>query len=724
MSYGQDYLNKFIRKLNSKDLPQDTLYMLQKIKVKELNENENTLAYTDYDNIFVPSLKKIMTLLSKSNKDEIQNMEKLIVPQTEFLESIIDHEVAHTLESIYKRIGMILYNKELLPNLINGSLGIYDEKSYENNKDKIREFMLNKFKEKYKPNSKDIEEFTNFINEYYIPNGPFGLINRISEVDNYIIDIYIENDIINLYNDKNQLDKKFNNLRNLLYVNNDSNEYSIFRCMQLIIDPRFDDSNYLNNVYNNQNFQNFLNTNIVDIGISPSLFNFTKPNFENLTINDVILEIKEIINNVRNFDYSKNNSYIDYKKDNKIDSDSISLLASKLAKIIYIKELQNNNDHENIKDIINSDPFLGENKINSNETDANETNSNKLNENFTLDNMSFEEKLDNLGHNDDYSMNLKNLMEETNISIEQHLISQNLIASLPNTLEIDEKKIIVDVVSKEISKDFFFTNDTLKEKRLDLFENIKNEKEFTNLKNLVDDFKSNLGYFEEKNNYAGEIYNLAEDYINGNDFLYSLNQKRETNVCIHCFIDDSQSMNAKFDSGEYSIMDYQMINAMLIVELFKNIEGVDIIVTNFPKHNNSINVLYDSKNNDTIDLSIIDAKKSSSPLYKTMLESNIKLKSLDTTKEIINIYMSDGDDKIDYTKENFNKDTFKIFLKDSFFIQLGANEIESIDEIFENRYFLFKNKEHIINNLINVISKVLDNMENNIEIENNLFKNK
>lgn len=713
MTYGEKYFKKLYKNLDKKNISSETLYMLSKINIKELADSDESLANTDLDTIYLPSMKKIMNLLQKSSEDIIKDVELLIVKQQEIMDSIVDHEVGHTLEYVYKKIGMTIYNNNLLPKLLDGSLGIKDEESFENNKDKLREFMKDTFIKIYTPNNNDILEFEKFIKEYYIPDGPFGLIDKISSIDNYIIDIYIENDIINLVPEKSKMDNKFINMRSILYDNNDS--YSIYRCLQIYIDPRFNNKDkFINTINNNIKFNNFLNINITNLNLSNDLFTKTNPNFNNITIKDLLLEIKEVISEVRNYGFDGN--YLAFKDNNNVNSGNISLLTSKLAKVVYIKQLEFEGDKEKeIKDIMNNDSSFG--SFSNSSSSNNESEQNEIFED--LNSQSFEDALKKIGHDGDFADELTNFMDESLNDINNYL-NNNIISSKFNNINNEDINLIPSIINKDVSYDYYKTDENLSNKREELLLEIKNHEKYKYLLELVEEFKSMVGEYTYLNNSAGETHTLVDDYMNGNEFMYTLTGNASLDIYLHCFIDDSISMKQSYDN-KYSIMDYQIVNTLLLIELFKDIEGVEILVSNYSKKEFAMNILYDSSKDNNIDLSSISTSKLASPLYQYIVESNLKMKSLNPNKDIVNIFMSDGDDTMNPKNFKISEDFFKEIVKDSYFLQLKNEKIPNISDIFSDRYLIIK--ENPIENIIGLIENMIERFEKNISFSDNDKKN-
>jgi len=712
--YGKKYLKTLLKQLDQKNISDETLFMLSKISVNKISDEDKSLANTDLNTIFLPSMKKIMKLIESSSSKDIKDMELLIVRQQEILESIVDHEVAHSLEYVYKKIGMTIYNIELLPKLIDGSLGVTDEKSFEDKKDILREFMINKFIEFYNPNSQDILEFKTFVEEYYIPDGPFGLINQISNLDNYIVDIYIENDIINLVPNKEKMDSKFIEMRKLLY--NDLENFSIYKCMQIFIDPRFNNNlKYLNVIETHDKFNSLMGLDITNLNISKDLFSKTNPEMSGLTVSDIILEIKEIVKELREYNHI-NKDYIGFKNDNNINSNNISLLTSKLAKIVYIKELEFKGDKtKEIEDILLNDDMFNSNYEESN-SESTETKDSLLKEFLEG---SFNNKLEKLGHNEDFANELSDFMIESLEDISTYLSGKIIINKFEN-VENSDLDNISNILSKSVSTDYVKYDKDVKQKRETLLEEIKNNDKFYKLKELIDEFKDKLGEYTFQNNFAGDSLTMAEDYIQGNEFMYTLNGDASINICLHAFIDDSISMKQKYDD-KYSIMDYQIANVMLLTELFKDVQGVKLLITNFPKKDNSINILYDSKENKDLEISSIIASKMASPLYQYIIESNITINSLNSKMDIINIFMSDGDDTMDPKKIKISEDFFKEIVKDSYFLQLSGEEVFNIRKNFENRYSIIN--KNPIDNMIELIEDIVSKLDKNIEFSDKPSKN-
>lgn len=723
MTYGENYFNVLKRNIDGSSVSSDSLFMLDKMNIAELADTSSELGNTDFNTIYLPSMKKVMGLLEKSSSKDIHDMEILVAKQQEIMESIVDHETAHSLEYIHKRIGMQIYNEKLLPKLLDGSIGVYDEASFEKNRQALRDFMNSEFNKLYSPNEMDYQSFSSFIEEYYIPDGPFGLTNRIADIDNYVSDIYIENDFVNVLLDNNStVDKKFQNLRNLLYENNNpEEEYSILRSIQIFIDPRFEGTKQLDKVKASKKFDEFLNIDISDLNISPDLFQATTPDdFQYLKMIAIMKELRAIVKKLREYSYITAGDYIKYKEEYNINSNSTSLLSSKLAKVIYIKELQNENGKEQeIKEILKNDKYLSLKEKSSNNS---ETSDSKIeNKNSVLSELpkpEFKESLKKIGHQEDYANDLTMIMQESISSIEKHL-ETNIVQSKFNDGEInkDDSKIIKNILKKPISNDFYQINDKLQMSRLELFQEIKESRNYKLLEEKVEEFKHQLGSLEFKNNSAGNMNNMVEDYISGNEFLYSMNGNQSVNTFIHCFIDDSISMNSKIDN-KYSLMDYQIVNTMLIIDLFKDIDGVNIVVSSFPKDNNSMNLLYDSNKSKNVNIIALEGSKTGSPLYQSIIESNIKLKNSDINKDIINVFMSDGDDTMNPSKFQISENLFKNIVKDSYFVQFKGNEIENISNTFENRYSIINNKDDISNSLLSTLDKIVDNLDNKLELNN------
>lgn len=59
--------------------------------------------------------------------------------------------IAHGLEPMNKIRGFQIYNNKMLPKLMDGSLGIYDEISFENNRERLIDFMDVEFPKEYNP---------------------------------------------------------------------------------------------------------------------------------------------------------------------------------------------------------------------------------------------------------------------------------------------------------------------------------------------------------------------------------------------------------------------------------------------------------------------------------------------------------------------------------------------------------------------------------------------
>lgn len=727
MTYSQNYFNNLLTKIDATNVSSDSLYALNKMTISELPDTDLALANTDFNNIYLPSMNKIMGLLEKSSSADIHDMELLVAKQQQIMESIIDHETAHSLEYIHKRIGMQIYNEKLLPKLLDGSMGVYDEASFEANREHLRSFMSDEFMNTYDPNEQDLADFNNFVREYYLPDGPFGVGHRVSEVDNYITDVEIENGLKNvLLEDGTSIDKKFQSLRALLYENsNPEQDYSIMRSIQIFIDPRFEGTKQLEKVKNSEKFKDFLNIDISNLNISPELFKLTTPDdYEYMKMIVIMKELQAIIKKIREYNYLSGGYYLKYKEDHKIDSGAVSLLSSKLAKVIYIKELENQNDKEKeIFEIIKNDKHIGyKKKNNSNENDGNESRE-KSKEKNALSDLSkpeYKETIKKIGHQGDYSDELNGFMKDTVKSIENHLES-NIVQQAFDSNNKNDKDIISQIINKPISSNNFEINKDLELRRLELFSEIKDSNDYKRLVDIVEDLKKQLGNVEFKNNAAGNMNNVVDDYINGNEFLYSMNGNQKINTFIHCFIDDSMSMKNKFDD-KYTLMDYQIVNTMLILDLLKDVPGIDVVVSNFADKGNSMNLLYDSNKSNNTNIIALDATKVASPLYQSIVETNVKLKSMDTNKDIVNIYMSDGDDNMNPTKFKVSQDLFENIVEDSYFIQLKGKEIQNIEKNFDDRYFIVKEKDDITNNLIKTMSKLVENLEYKIEIDNNLEK--
>lgn len=706
-TYGEKYYEKLLRNLDMKNISSESIFLLNKMKIKELSDKDNAIANTDLHNIYLPSMKKVMGLIEKSSLKTIKNMEILIVKQQEVLESILDHEVAHSLEYIYKKIGMNIYNSHLLPKLKDGSLNINDEKSFVDNIDVLRKIMIDEFKKNYSPNDKDILEFSKFVEDYYLPDGPFGMIDRIAMVDNYIVDIFIENDIANLHSNKEKIEFKFIGMRGLLYSQSDN--FSIYKCMQIYIDPRFDKSKtLLSKIHSNKEFLNILEMDTSSINIDKSLFSLSNPDYTKITIKDILNEIKLLVEKLRTFDGKT--SYIKFKNDHSINSDSITFLATKLAKILEVKNLEMIGEKESeIDSILSLDSTLSSSGLN---IDNSESNSSDEDSESIEDNRSFEEKLDSIGHNNDFADEMINFMDNSLSDIESFLNSERIMDSF-FLKDGDDIFDITKSLSKPFSTNYVSLDENLSEKREILLQEIKSDNSYFELKDTIKELKSNLGDFSFKNNYAGSGNSMTEDYLAGNDFMYSLNGNDGLNLTIHAFIDDSVSMNRSVN-GNYTLMDYQISSIMLLKEIFSEIEGLNLIITNFPTEENSMNLLYKEGDPIPINISEIKSSKVVSPLYKSMIESNLAIKNIFEQK-IINIFISDGDNNLEDSNFKVPPHLFKEMMKDSFFLQLEGSCIPEISNTFEEKYIV--SNGDLLKSIINLMNFISLELEKNINID-------
>lgn len=713
MNHPNAHITELISRINKSTLSPSTLESLYRVEVIIVDDSSE-IAYTDFDKIYLQNRKTLMDLLGKSNSDSINNVESIVVQIEQLEKAILNHEIAHFTEDDVKKISTKIYNEKLLPNIYNGSMGVVDEISFTENLDKMRNFMLSDFRANYKPNSDDLERFNSYINDYFLPNGPFGIVNDTANLDNIIVDIWIENNLINMMDSGNkELDDSFFNLRRVLYsTSSDSEEYGLLRALQIFIDPRFEGTPELEKVKKSKKFEEFLNIDISDLIIDRSLFIHTDPKDKGeiqlaIIINELLAHIKKM----RDYGYMNAILYQRYKDENNLNSSNISLLASKLAKVIYIKKIQLNENHENdIEQLLKDDKHINFNSSGSKNEDNNLKNSNLLNE-FSEYN-SFEDTLEKLGHNRDIGYEANKMLNNSSDIVENYLI-RDLIAQEFGSNIKEDLDIIKDSVKKDINYLSYKNNKELVINRMGLLNSIQETNEYRNLIDDIEKLKTKIGAIEFKNNSGGNAYSLVDDYLNGNEFLYSLNGSMDLNLFIHCFIDDSISMSRKVDE-KYTLMDYQVVNTLLILDLFKDIEGVRLLVSSFPENDSSLNIIYDSEQKENENFLGIEAIKDSSPLYKTIVETNIKIKSMETDKEIVNIFTSDGDDNMDkdygFTENLFNKIT-----QDSYFLQIGGDEIKTLNKNFDDRYFRVNSTDDIKDNIYKLLNSIHNNLDNKLE---------
>ena len=688
--YPQAYHDSTVKKLALDLINEENKKLIERGKIVVLPDNfSNEIAFNNLDGeISIKSMSETTRLLQNASKVDIENMELFFAQQNNIMKTIIDHEIAHGLEPMNKIRGFQIYNNKMLPKLMDGSLGVYDEISFEENRERLIDFMNVEFQKEYNPSPFEINRFKNFSGEYFFPNGNFEMTNRIVTIDNYISDISIENLMAGLHNNPKGMDTQFKNLRDLLYA--DTEKYSLLRSMQIYIDPRYKDSKELEKVMKDEDFQEFLNLNLNNIDLSNSFFKATTPeDLEQLRMVSIMNELRENVRKLREYAY-KLGVYYKYKeaeeeneKERKIKKDKanintledITTKTTTLAKIVYIKELEGDMNNEGlINQIVKDDKMI--NGFNYNVSEVKDLKDNKKNiayqknseeDNLILPKATYIETINAIGHNKDFGSDLNDMYIEI-----KDLIKSNLeLKQFKEKFDLrDEETIFVNnVLRKEVKEDYSFNDDNLKVKREALIEDLKNSDHYKVLKNKVSKIEEELNQTTEKVFYT-------KDEI----------QKSKT---INIFIEDNIEAKNTIISNDYNSLDYQIANAMIIKELFENSENIQVNILNIGHEEASLSYIYDSsfekdveiENNNILTLDGIKEEKLNED---SLLEAIVKLKSISNESDMVNLILSNNENLNFIDNKIFDEDTFKKIYNNNVIVDINNIKDQELTKILAN----------------------------------------
>lgn len=696
--YPQAYHDSTVRNLMMETISKDNAELIKRGKVFTIPDNASSeIAYNNLNGeIGIQSMSSTTKMLEKASNISIQDMEMFYAQQNSIMKTIIDHEIAHGFEPMNKIRGVQIYNNDVLPKLMDGSFGIYDEASFEANRGTLIDFMNDKFKSTYNPSSLEYESFQNFTSDYFLPNGPIGLSNRIAMIDNYISDISIENFMSGIHKNPRQMDQQFKGLRDLLYSNDGKENYSILRSMQIFIDPRYKDSKELEEVMKDEDFQSFLQINIDSLDISTQFYKATTPDeFEQMRMIAIMNELKESVRKIREYAYIIG-AYYKYKDEKTlakkeameakglITLEDINKRSTVLGKVVYIKELEGDMKNKGIiEEIIKGDDTLGKNTHGFNysmsgksnkktnpftkkekENKSSEDSSTK--EELILPKVTYLETIQNIGHNNDFGSDLTNMYIEIKDLIKNNLELKNLQETFQ--LNKSETNFVNKVLKKEVKEDYFYIDDSLISKRENLIHEIKDSDYYYELKRKVNQIENSI------DNDSSKLFYKKED--------------NENNKVINIFIQDSLSSTNQIIKGDYNALDYQIANAMIIKELFENSGNISVNILNIPNPESSLSYVFDSSMNKDIEsednkILSIEGIKNDDFTSEQMLESLVKLKSIESNTEMLNIVLyNNSENDINFLDSKvFESDKLSKVVNDSIFIDadnLKSNDLSKI----------------------------------------------
>lgn len=693
--YPQEYHDSTVKKLILDIVNEENKNLVERGKVVVLPDNlSNEIAFNNLDGeIGIQSMSTTTRMLQNASKVSMEDMEMFFAQQNSIMKTIIDHEIAHSLEPMNKIKGVQIYNNKILPKLMDGSLGIYDEESFEKHRDTLIDLMNSEFKKDYNPSDFEYNSFEVFTNDYFLPDAPFGMTNRIAMIDNYISDISIENFMAGIHSNPKIMDSQFKNLRDLLYSNNDN--YSILRSMQIYIDPRYKDSKELEKVMGDEEFQKFLNINIDNLNISSEFYKASNPEqFEQMKMIAIMNELRESVRKIREYAYIRG-AYFKYKDEklekekNKLENEGVITLedinkrSTKLAKVVYIKELEGNMENEGlINQIIKNDDMIGKNgfnyqisenvvkksspfyiqkKDNSNEEDSS-TKGEQTQE--ILPKMTYMDTINYIGHNKDFATDLNNMYIEI-----RELIKNNLeLKHFQSKFDLEDKEVLFvnKVLQKEVKEDYYFNDNNLINKRENLIEELKNSDYYYTLKNKVSKIEENL------NEASNKIFYTKEE--------------NDTKKVINIFIEDNLDSKNKNIDKNYNALDYQIANAMIIKELFENSSNVSVNILNIGNENTSLSYIYDSSFNKDKEIEnskilSIDGVKEENLNKDNLLEAIVKLKSIEGDTEMVNLILYNHDNINFLDNKNLKKNQIENISNNNIFIDINnikENELTKI----------------------------------------------
>lgn len=374
---GNKELSKLIEKINYPTLFTSTFDMIKKLKVVTMSDKTDSIGHTDGTTISLPSFMKVTKDLKCLNDEEIAKLDlsQEMKDNVKYIKAILYHEVAHSMEYVYKVYGLRIYNSEIFP-MIRNDITNAKKKDPDVETDQVKmnnfwaehapkwqEAMINFYIKNYSPKSLDVAEFSKLTKEHYIKDNfaEFGLVKKI---DNIIVDIYIENDIPNTMKkeeDKNEIKDSLKKLREVIYDNalkETKGDLPFFQQLQVYIDPRFNknttfvgsvpDANNPHAVDKLEKLKKLFDVNINHMNLSKDLFLMTGDtvDWNNVTIGNIIQEIKEVIRFVHSYDDMKDierfcidndfkkHDYQEIKNSMGFSSRNITLLSSYLGEAI------------------------------------------------------------------------------------------------------------------------------------------------------------------------------------------------------------------------------------------------------------------------------------------------------------------------------------------------------------------------------------------------------
>ena len=245
----------------------------------------------------------------------------------------------------------------------------------------------------------------------------------------------------------------------------------------------------------------------------------------------------------------------------------------------------NNNKNNNDNIIINNNINNINNNINNNNNNNNKNNhnnninNNNININNNINNINNKNNNNNINtnNNNNDNINNNNNLEENNNILDKNSLDKKEINL--NKEQIKNEKIIISIENKQNKK----------ENLIDLINNINN-KEFHKKCSILNELKNNSNNNYKKKNFLGKkIYNKFTSK-NAEDLLKNFN--KGNNIIINLNLDENEkdeSLKKSFENSKLKIQDYYNLDFITKFILFKQ---------NFKLNLNNKKIIYYTKEND------------------------------------------------------------------------------------------------------------------------------